>query len=220
MENYKEKIKKLLALSESPNEHEAKEALLKAKQLMMEHKVVESDLVDKKEMDVKKVKSTIMYSTRRDPWVPLLAGILAQNYLCKVVMLRDQGKQTKTVSFWGLADDVEICTKIFEYAVDCIQSECKRIKKLNADCTVLTRNAMCNGYAVGFISGLDAAFKEQEESNKAKWGVVPKMSENVAHSTDGLKRCRSSSLKMTKTYENAGYSAGKSFNMRNRVATS
>ena len=33
MENYKEKIKKLLALSESSNEHEAKAALLKAKQL-------------------------------------------------------------------------------------------------------------------------------------------------------------------------------------------
>ena len=54
MENYKEKIKKLLALSESSNEHEAKAALLKAKQLMMEHKITESDLVDKKELGVKK----------------------------------------------------------------------------------------------------------------------------------------------------------------------
>ncbi len=218
MENYKEKIKKLLALSESPNEHEAKTALLKAKQLMVEHKVTESDLADKKEMDVKKIKSAVVYSSRRDPWVPLLAGVLAKNYLCKVVMLRDQGKQTKVVSFWGLADDAEICTKMLEYAVDCIQSECKRIKKLNADCTVLVRNAMCNGYAVGFVTGLDSAFKEHEESNKAKWGLVPTMSEDVAHSTDGLKRSRSSSLKMTKTYENVGYSAGKSFNMGNRVA--
>ena len=32
--DYREKIKKLLALAESPNEHEAKAALLKAKELM------------------------------------------------------------------------------------------------------------------------------------------------------------------------------------------
>ena len=47
MENYKEKIKKLLALSESSNEHEAKAALLKAKQLMIEHKITESYLTDR-----------------------------------------------------------------------------------------------------------------------------------------------------------------------------
>ena len=36
--DYKDKIKKLLALAESPNEHEAKAALLKARQLMAEHR--------------------------------------------------------------------------------------------------------------------------------------------------------------------------------------
>lgn len=38
-QDYREKIKKLLALSESSNEHEAKSALLKAKKLMAEHKI-------------------------------------------------------------------------------------------------------------------------------------------------------------------------------------
>lgn len=40
--DYREKIKKLLALAESPNEHEAKAALLKAKELMAEHKLSEA----------------------------------------------------------------------------------------------------------------------------------------------------------------------------------
>lgn len=39
MVDYKEKIKKLLALSKSPNEHEAQSALAKAQQLMAEHKI-------------------------------------------------------------------------------------------------------------------------------------------------------------------------------------
>lgn len=42
----REKIKKLLALAESPNEHEAKAALLKAKELMAEHKLSEMDVKD------------------------------------------------------------------------------------------------------------------------------------------------------------------------------
>ena len=45
-QDYREKIKKLLALSESSNEHEAKSALLKAKKLMAEHKIAEIDLED------------------------------------------------------------------------------------------------------------------------------------------------------------------------------
>lgn len=44
--DYKEKIRKLLALAESPNEHEARAALLKARQLMAEHKLSELDFQD------------------------------------------------------------------------------------------------------------------------------------------------------------------------------
>lgn len=42
-QDYREKIKKLLALSESSNEHEAKSALLKAKKLMAEHMLFTHD---------------------------------------------------------------------------------------------------------------------------------------------------------------------------------
>lgn len=38
------KIRKLLALSESPNEFEAQAALLKARQLMAEYKLTEAEL--------------------------------------------------------------------------------------------------------------------------------------------------------------------------------
>ena len=42
--NYKDKIRKLLALAESPVEAEAKAALLKARKLMAEHKLSEAEL--------------------------------------------------------------------------------------------------------------------------------------------------------------------------------
>lgn len=42
--DYKDKIRKLLALAESLSEHEAKAALLKARQLMAEHKLRPEDI--------------------------------------------------------------------------------------------------------------------------------------------------------------------------------
>ena len=42
--DYKDKIRKLLALAKSPEPEEAKFALLKARKLMAEHKLSERDL--------------------------------------------------------------------------------------------------------------------------------------------------------------------------------
>lgn len=74
--DYKDKIRKLLALAESPNEHEAKAALLKARQLMAEHKLTEAELKDVEKQKVKDIRTDITCSKRRNPWViPLSATI-------------------------------------------------------------------------------------------------------------------------------------------------
>ena len=50
--NIRDRIAKLLALSESPTEHEAKAALLKARELMATHKPRPEDILDAKEQKV------------------------------------------------------------------------------------------------------------------------------------------------------------------------
>ena len=52
------KIRKLLALSESPNEFEAQAALLKARQLMAEYKLTEAELHEGNKK-VKTIKTSI-----------------------------------------------------------------------------------------------------------------------------------------------------------------
>ena len=54
--NYKVKIKKLLALAESPVEAESRAALLKARELMARHKLSERDLKDEGGQEVKDVE--------------------------------------------------------------------------------------------------------------------------------------------------------------------
>lgn len=59
MVDYKEKIRKLLTLAESPVEAEARAALLKARQLMAEHKLTERECREvEKQVVIVKTKKT------------------------------------------------------------------------------------------------------------------------------------------------------------------
>lgn len=52
--DYKDKIRKLLALAKSPEPEEAKLALLKARKLMAEHKLSERDLEERNTTVIKR----------------------------------------------------------------------------------------------------------------------------------------------------------------------
>ena len=127
--DYREKIRKLLALAESSNEHEAKAALIKAHQLMAEHGLSVRDLREYTSQTVKKILTNIGYTKRRDPWIVLLSGILATNYCCKAYVSREKYKETKYIGFIGLEEDLNICIIVFKYAVDCITAGVKRVKR-------------------------------------------------------------------------------------------
>lgn len=126
--NYKEKIRNLLALAESPNEHEAKAALLKARELMAKYKLTERDVQDAKKQDVKRVMTDITCSKRRNPWITELSCVISENYCCKGFRSHMKGKQTQAIGFIGLEDDVEICVAVFKYAVNSIISEVTKIR--------------------------------------------------------------------------------------------
>lgn len=102
MVDYKEKIKKLLALSKSPNEHEAQSALAKAQQLMAEHKISMAEVEDKEKRKANEHSAGITYSTRRDPWVLRLSKVISKNYCCESFSRREKGKQTYKLYFCGL----------------------------------------------------------------------------------------------------------------------
>lgn len=126
--DYKEKIRKLLALAESPVEAEARAALLKARQLMAEHKLTERECREAEKQAVKDVLTDITCSKRREPWIIPLSATIGESYCCKGYRKRFYGQQTQHVGFIGLEDDVEICIAVFKYAVDCIRAGVKNIK--------------------------------------------------------------------------------------------
>lgn len=171
-QDYRNKIKKLLALAESPNEHEARAALLKARQLMAEYKLTETELEDVGKQEVKDVQVDITCSKRRNPWIIPLSGIIGENYCCKGYRRHRRREQTQEIGFIGFEKDVEICVAVFKYAVDCILSEIKRIKAENSCYNSKYAKSQCDSYGYGFCVGLQEAFERQQKANEQEWGLV------------------------------------------------
>lgn len=154
---HRRQIRRLLSFVESQNEHEAKTALLMARQIMEEHELTERDCKDADKQVVKDVLTDITCSKRRNPWIIYLSEAIGENYCCKEYCNRRYGEQTNYIGFIGLEDDVEICVAVFKYAVDCVLSEIKRIKKENAGCQSRYVKMLCEDYGYGFVVGVAEA---------------------------------------------------------------
>ena len=224
--NYKAKIKKLLALAESPVEAEAQAALLKAREMMAKHKLSERDLKDVGKREVKDIELEITCSKRRDPWIVNLSGVIAENYCCKGYRRHSPGSQTQRMGFIGFEDDVEICVVVFKYAVDCVLARIKEIRKeykqqgLQADYI----KKMCDSYGYGFVCGTNKAFKKQQEEKQQEWGLVlvtPKeVQEASAHWSQHKFNARAAqSENLHKSAFNSGYADGKRLDPKHRLHT-
>lgn len=219
--DYKEKIRKLLALAESPNEHEARAALLKARELMVEHKIMETELKDMDKQPVEKVLTGVTCSKRRNPWIARLSFVISENYCCKVYKRHSKGKQTFTVGFIGLKDDREICTAVFKYAVDCVLSKIKGIRKESNGFSGEYVTQLCNSYGYGFSDGIDAAFQKQKDENEQGWGlvmVIPKEVEDAANSLGRVRFKARAEENIYRSEYSSGYDDGKAFDPTKRLA--
>lgn len=170
--DYKEKIRKLLALAESPEENEAKAALLKARQLMAEHKLREEDCREPEKLKVIKRHVGVTCTKRMNSWIIQLSAIIAENHCCTAFRTRKHGMQTVEIGFVGFEDDFEVCERIFKYAVDCVLSKCKALREEYREIyTAKYIRRICDAYGNGFCQGVSEAFKRQTAENQ-EYGLV------------------------------------------------
>lgn len=184
--DYKDKIRKLLALAESPVEAEAQAALLRARELMAKYKLTEHECREVEPQNVVRQHSNVTCSKRRDPWCIPLSAIIGENYCCKGLRTHQKKSQTQMVGFIGFEDDVLLCIDIFEYAVDCVHSEISRIKRRYAGYDADYIKRRCDSFGYGFVAGLSAAFDAQTAENKQEWGLVLVTPKEVQEAGAGL----------------------------------
>lgn len=166
----RDKIKKLLALATSPNENEAKAALLKAKKLMMDHKISEAEVQDLEKQELIHLQcDDIRWTTDSgEIWVTSLADLIADNHLCSCSWLTRRGTRTHILHVHGLGTDVELCKSVIEYAVGFVRSRIKieQRRRVTSD-----PKAVAASYAKGFILGMELMYDEQKDEHP-EWGLV------------------------------------------------
>ena len=168
-ENVILKIKKLLALSNSSNENESKNAMLKAQRLMLEHKLTMRDIESHEEINISSEKTNIRFRVAK--WKAELARVIASNFGTKLYYT-DCRAGSKTINFFGKEEDVTLCGIMMEYAVKCIKNDSKKlINKLKKDKRWKHFDRAKTDYALGFIQGLKERFEEQLSQNE-EWGLV------------------------------------------------
>lgn len=220
MKDYREKVRKLLALAESSNEFEAKAALLKAKELMAEHKLTDKDLQDLKRQEVKRVTTGIVYTSRGEWWIGSLSLVIAENYCCRTAGYRKQmGAQKREVIFVGLEDDVELCKAVFEYAVNTARRLIKEyVKPMKADYSSAYIKTAGQSYGYGFADGVKRAFEEQKNQKEEGWGLVMAIPKEVNDYCKDFKTIRGRSKSVYDNSKAAGYTEGKKFNANRCLA--
>lgn len=161
------KLKKLLALSESSNESEAKAAMLKAQELLAKHKLSMKEIKEHKlySNDITKHVSEISFTKAK--WKAKLAEIIANNFACEYYFTT---RRTNKITFFGRKEDILVCNIVLEYAVDCIKSKVRRLRYEYSKDGYSTKG-LENDYALGFIEGLEFMFEEQKRQNQG-WGLV------------------------------------------------
>ena len=104
--------------------------------------------------------------------------------------------------------------------MDCVISECKRIKKENACYYSGYVKRLCDSYGYGFVNGVSAAFQKQQEENEQGWGlvlVIPKEVEEAAKDWGKQKfRSRSQDNISGEAYTR-GFHNGKEFNPKKKT---
>lgn len=218
MEQIKLKILKLLALADSPNEHEAQLALQKAQELMQRHSLEEKDLL----MDNDNVavhETDITFSRRRASWTLQLANVIAEIYHCRAFSRRRNRQQTRTVCLAGFSDDIQICERMLQYALSCINDWIFRLLHLNRDLySAKERNLLSSSYAKGYIAGIYAAFRRRTQQQDAHGtSLVPRASNAVDLKVESMPVEQVEEEEMIRSIFLIGYSDGLRFHEVNKL---
>ena len=160
-----DKIEKLIALSSSDNENEAKAAMLKAQELMAKYEIEMSQI----NPDKAKERPVASYTSPsfRDDWVVDLGSLIAGNFRCRAVISSRRGSGGAfRLKFYGFDEDAQISINIFNYAVKVIRRRMATLRAIYAEAgREFGRNEKMN-YVEGFNAGLHQNFEDQKKQSE------------------------------------------------------
>ncbi len=210
-----DKIEKLLALSSSSNENEARAAMLKARELMAKYEIKREQLKDGEQAERPVVNfSSVPF---RDEWIHMVSGVIADNFRCRRLAVSRVGSGGAfRIRFFGYEEDAEICINIFNYAVKVIRKRFMTLRAIYAEAKrEFGQNEKMN-YVLGFCHGLEKNFEEQKAQSKsfALALVTPKAVNDYVNAIPGVEQSEYKDFQTKREHallQRTGYVDGKTF---------
>lgn len=184
-EKIKERIHKLLALSDSPNENEAKLAMLRVRELMAKYNLSEKDITAPGPIEVFNDHIGVIYTARKTAWKQALCAVIADAYRCAAYADRVEGSYSYDLGIIGLKADFKVCKQAVLFAIHCVEDN---VDKLCATSRISakTRTSIANNYGYGFAEGLQYAFDAQTKRNQQEWGLIMALPQAVNDCVDQI----------------------------------
>lgn len=158
IEKVKDKIRKLLRLSESPNENESMLAMKKAQEMLIKYKLEMSEFQNK-ESEIIKYKTGITYTLYTDSWKGPLIASIAENYFCDTYSTCRH--KTREAVIVGSKNDIDIILDVYSFAEKNIEQWFKTFKKENKTLSSKILKGSKNKYGCGYAEGVSELLKEQ-----------------------------------------------------------
>jgi len=153
------RIRALLALADSPNEHEAHAAMRAAQRLMLRHNVVEF-----KERDCEAIHFVQVGPAkgRFDPWEKALAGLLSKHFAVQAIWVfvfdPTRGKRVRQLELIGTESNLAIASHVHAYLVRTSQQLWQHHKTL--------KQVKANRYRRDFLLGVVTGFGEKLDTGQ------------------------------------------------------
>jgi hypothetical protein len=171
-----EKIKKLLALSNSSNEHEAALAASHAQRLLAAHNLAMADIEATHKPD-RADKVETMVSRTLPKWLRNLSGGVSSAFDCQAIHHPANGKMT----FIGVGADVEIAAYTFDYLNRTVRKLCTSYMKQHASTTMVNRHRelLRQSYFLGVVSTINSRLREQKIQTPITTGTLVVVKEGL-----------------------------------------
>lgn len=211
-ENVIERVRKLLALSESPNENEAKAALQKAYDLLAKHKLQIQDVegVNAKDINIIRKITDISFTRQKGYWKYCLIEAIANNYCVGIFTNYQKGKRKRNVVLMGAEEDLLLCLELYDFASKYVEDFSKIIKRVKKY-TTAEMTKIENAYGIGFSEGVNDMFEEQRKNNEEEWGIIlstPKEVQDYINSLDTDSSKEKINIHPEVAYRQMGYKDG------------
>jgi hypothetical protein len=164
-----EKIKKLLALANSSNEHEAALAASHAQRLLSEHNLAMADIESTHKPDkADKVETTV--SKTLPKWLRHLTAGVSAAFDCRTVHYPASGKLT----FIGVGIDVQVAAYTFTYLERTVRKLCTNYMKYHVNPAHANRHRelMRQSYYLGAVSTINSRLREQKIQTPVTTGAL------------------------------------------------